>query len=119
MTESTLLGHHIYEIRKGVRRLALLTLKKDRFVRSLARLDTCGVAFLAQECGSEKINLFLGDPACLSVVESFCCPDLSRLSPEQDFMLGALLGYDLSSQCNRYFVQKERHEHLGRRTRAA
>lgn len=107
MTE-TLLGHHIYEIRKGVRRLALLTMKKERYVRSLPRLDACGVAFLAQECGSEKVNLFLGDPDCLAVVESFACPDLSRLSPEQDFMLGTLLGYDLGQQCRRYFVQLRR-----------
>lgn len=107
MTE-TLLGHHIYEIRKGVRRLALLTMRKERYLRALARLDSCGVAFLAQECGSDKVNLFLGDPACLAVVESFACPDLSRLSPEQDFMLGALLGYDLGQQCRRYFVQRRR-----------
>lgn len=104
----TLLGHHIYEIRKGVRKLALLTMKKDRYIRSLARLDASGVAFLAQECGSEQINLFLGDPDCLAVVESFACPDLSRLSPEQDFMLGTLLGYDLAQQCRRYFVQRKR-----------
>lgn len=38
--------------------------------------------------------------------------DLSRLSPEIDFMLGALLGYDLPDQCERYFQQMTRSRRL-------
>lgn len=119
MTESTLLGHHIYEIRKGVRRLALLTLDKERCSRALPRLENCGVDYLVQEVGLRKVNLFLGDPACLAVVGSFDCSDLSRLNPEQDFILGALLGYDLSQQSRRYFSQKERRKLAVQRAKAA
>lgn len=119
MIESTLLGHHIYEIRKGIRRLALLTLDKERCARALPRLESCGVDYLVQEVGTRKANLFLGDPACLAVVESFGCSDLSRLDPEQDFILGALLGYDLVQQSRRYFAQRERQKLSSRRAKAA
>lgn len=33
---------------------------------------------------------------------------LHQLSPEEDFMLGAMLGYDICAQCERYCELKER-----------
>lgn len=108
----SLLGHHIYEIRKGIRRLSLLTLRKDQYQRSLAKLESCGVSHLAKPCGTDTLNIFLGHPSCLRLVDQIVVGDLSRLSPEQDFMLGALLGYDLPDQCERYFRQKARNRRL-------
>ncbi|WP_028910046.1 DUF2023 family protein [Prevotella sp. AGR2160] len=34
---------------------------------------------------------------------------LNRLSPEEDFILGAMLGYDICAQCERYCERKEKH----------
>ena len=36
-----------------------------------------------------------------AVVRSFVDKPLSRLSPQEDFMLGMLLGYDPAQQCRR------------------
>lgn len=104
----SLVGHHIYEIRKGIRSLSLLTMRLDQYQRSLSKLESCGVSHLAKPCGADKMNVFLGHPSCLKLVDRMVVGDLSRLSPEIDFMLGALLGYDLPDQCERYFRQKAR-----------
>lgn len=104
----SLVGHHIYEIRKGIRSLSLLTMRKEQYLRSLPKLESCGVAHLAKSCGSDKMNVFFGHPSCLKLVDQLVVGDLSRLGPETDFILGALLGYDLPDQCERYFRQKAR-----------
>ena len=49
-----------------------------------------------------KVNLYFGEPSCLELVRTFVHKPLNRLTPEEDFMLGALLGYDLVRQCERY-----------------
>ena len=36
-----------------------------------------------------------------------------KLSPEEDFMLGALLGYDICAQCERYCKRKCKRECKG------
>lgn len=33
---------------------------------------------------------------------------LNRLTPEEDFILGAMLGYDICAQCKRYCTRKAR-----------
>lgn len=33
---------------------------------------------------------------------------LNKLSPEEDFMLGAMLGYDITMECERYCELKGR-----------
>ena len=33
---------------------------------------------------------------------------LNQLTPEEDFILGAMLGYDICTQCERYCERKER-----------
>ena len=108
----SLVGHHIYEIRKGIRKLSLLTMRKEEYLRSLSRLESCGVSHLVKSCGTDKMNVFFGHPSCLKLVDRMVVGDLSRLSPEIDFMLGALLGYDLPDQCERYFQQMARSRRL-------
>ena len=33
---------------------------------------------------------------------------LNLLTPEEDFMLGAMLGYDICAQCERYCERKDK-----------
>ena len=57
---------------------------------------------------SYSLNVFFGDKPCVDVIKSFNQPHLSKLNPEQDFILGVLLGYDKTKQCERYLKLKEK-----------
>lgn len=103
-----ILDHHIYEIRKDLRRLALHTTSRRKLEQEIEKISRMGIACLARPAGMEKVNLFLGRPECLAVVESFGDGSLCRLTPEQDFMLGTLLGYGLEQQCRRYLERGAR-----------
>ena len=53
-------------------------------------------------------NVFFGNKDCIKVVSTFDSR-LYKLTPEQDFMLGTMLGYDKIQQCQRYFDMKEKY----------
>ena len=68
------LMNHIYEYKKGVRRL----------------------------------NLFFGKKECLDAIRMIVTKPLCQLTPEEDFILGAMLGYDICAQCERYCERKKK-----------
>ena len=39
-------------------------------------------------------------------MQTFVDKPLNKLTPEEDFMLGIMLGYDISMQCERYCKPK-------------
>ena len=86
--ELRVFSHHIYEYKKGLRNLILTTEKEANRAVIINRL--------------EKENIFFGNPDCISVIRSFNQPKLNQYTPEQDFILGTLLGYDKIQQCQRY-----------------
>ena len=69
------LANHIYEYKKGVRRMILFT---------------CNRRFEQQACHR----------LCRQSI------DYVELTPEEDFILGAMLGYDICAQCERYCERK-------------
>ena len=71
------LMNHIYELNKGVRHMVLFT---------------CNKKYGRREC-LEAIRLIVTRP-------------LNQLTPEEDFILGTMLGYDLCAQCERYCKRK-------------
>ena len=93
--------HHIYEFQKGVRSLVLCTM-----CRTCASL-VCDRLY-AQPVTYNKVNLYFGNRLCLDAVKTFVHKPLNELSPEEDFMLGAMLGYDITGQCERYCKRKVR-----------
>jgi Protein of unknown function (DUF2023) len=95
-------NHHVYEYRKGLRHLALQTLPCAHEPWVTARLDTLGIDYLVFPAGKQHINVFLGDPECLEVIRLIDKSDLSRYTPEEDFMRGIMLGYRRRQQCARY-----------------
>lgn len=105
-----LLSHFIYEIRKGVRKLAMVTVPRANLVLVIARLERAGIAHLVLENAGPQVNVLMGAGECVDAVRSFGVVNLSRLTPEQDFVLGALLGYDLEQQCRRYLGKVSRRE---------
>ena len=102
--------HHLYEYRKGLRRLILFTTGIENLNSVKIRLDSQGVSYLVSNVSNRKVNIFFGDDACISVLKQFHTLILNLLTDEEDFILGIMLGYDLSLQCKRYvnFKQKLR-----------
>lgn len=94
--------HQIYEFRKGVRNLVLCTMCRTCAALLAERLERQGIGYLVQEVAGNKVNLYFGNRQCLEAVATFIHKPLNELSPEEDFMLGAMLGYDIVGQCERY-----------------
>lgn len=104
--EMKMVSHMIYEFRKGIRSLVLCTLCPTCAALVQERLRRQGIAFLTGTAGSRNVNLFFGEQACLDAVSCFIHKPLNMLTPEEDFMLGAMLGYDITGQCRRYCERK-------------
>ena len=98
--------HHIYEYKKGLRRMVLHTAPARHRNKISDKLTGLGIDFIIDDVNETKINVFFGNPMCIDVIRSFRSLKLSSLSDEQDFILGTLLGYDTLVQCGRYVQRK-------------
>lgn len=98
----TVLCHHIYEYQKGVRNLVLHTLPASDRQDAERKLESKGIAYLVYPLGKTRINVFFGDGQCVEVVRRIGKTRLYDYTPEEDFMLGIMLGYDRLRQCKRY-----------------
>ena len=97
-----ILIHHIYEYKKGVRNMVLHTLSSQERMAAESLLKKRGVYYLTEKVSEKKINIFFGNPECVKIIESFGKKSLKDHTPEQDFILGIMLGYDRNEQCKRY-----------------
>lgn len=102
----TVLMHHIYEYKKGLRNLVLHTMKAADRAQAELRLQHQGIAYLVCPVNEHKINVFFGAQECVEVVRRFGDKRLNEFSPEEDFILGIMLGYDRVRQCNRYLQRR-------------
>ncbi len=100
--------HHLYEYRKGLRSLVLHTLPGTRRDCVEAKLDREGVAFVIHELSNGNLNVFFGAEECVAVVEAIGKASLSDYTPEEDFILGTMLGYGRLQQCVRYIRMRNR-----------
>ena len=100
--EMRMIMHQIYEFKKGVRNLVLCTVTPQCAEVVKARLGKQGIGFLTQTVGGNKVNLYFGNCSCLDAVSHFVDKPLNRLTPEEDYMLGTMLGYDIRMQCERF-----------------
>lgn len=100
------LMNHIYEFKKGVRQMVLFTFNKKYEHYAVARLERLHIHYLIQPVGNERLNLFFGKKECLDAIRLMVTRPLNKLSPEEDFILGAMLGYDICAQCERYCERK-------------
>ena len=94
--------NHLYEFKKGVRNMVLYTVKREHEGFMTQRLENQDISYIIQEVGETKINLFFGKPECLEAIRHMILRPLNQLTPEEDFILGAMLGYDICQQCKRY-----------------
>lgn len=100
------LMNHIYEYKKGVRQMVLFTFNKRYEDYATARLKRQNISYILQPVGNDRINLFFGRKQCLEAIRLMVTRPLSQLTSEEDFILGAMLGYDICAQCERYCERK-------------
>lgn len=100
------LMNHIYEYKKGVRQMVLFTFNKRYENYATARLKRQNISYILQPVGNDRINLFFGRKQCLEAIRLMVTRPLIQLTPEEDFILGAMLGYDICAQCERYCERK-------------
>ena len=96
------LMNHIYEYKKGVRRMVLFTFNKKYEDFAIHRLKSQNIKFVIQPVGNDRLNLYFGREECLNAIRMIVTRSLNHLTPEEDFMLGVMLGYDRIQQCLRY-----------------
>lgn len=102
------LMNHIYEYKKGVRQMVLYTFNRKYEQQAIARLEHQNIDYLIIPVGKDNLNLFFGRRECLDAIRLMVNRPLNQLSPEEDFILGAMLGYDICRQCERYCERKGR-----------
>jgi hypothetical protein len=100
------LCHHIYEYRKGLRNLVLHTMDASFREAAEVKLQHLQISYLIREVSPTKINIFFGSEECVQVVRSFGHKKLNEFTPEEDFILGVMLGYNRMQQCVRYLKMK-------------
>jgi len=102
----SIFDHHIYEYKKGVRRLFLHTVPRECIEDLKQKLNKRSISYEVCELGNTNLNIFFGDDLCLDVLRQFSSKKLNELSIEEDFILGVMLGYGYAQQCQRYLTRK-------------
>lgn len=100
------LMNHIYEYKKGVRRMILFTMNKRYEQFAIQRLERQNIPYVLQPAGKNTLNLYFGKKECLDAIRLIATRPLNETTPEEDFILGAMLGYDICAQCERYCERK-------------
>ena len=101
-------SNHIYEFKKGVRQMVLYTVNRKYEDIAVKRLTRQHIKYVIQTVDDEHINLFFGREECIEAIRMMVTKPLNKLTPEEDFILGAMLGYDICAQCKRYCSRKNR-----------
>lgn len=106
--ELKVLMNHIYELKKGVRQMVLFTCPKQYEACATQRLRSQHIDYVLQPAGKNNLNFYFGRKECLDAIRLIVTRPLNQLSPEEDFILGTMLGYDLCAQCQRFCERKGR-----------
>ena len=99
--------HHIYEYRKGLRNLILHTIPVSFQSQVETKLRNAGISYQLYHLSNGNLNVFFGAKECVDVIRSINKSNLTEYTPEEDFILGTMLGYSRLVQCNRYLRLKE------------
>jgi len=99
-----LFAHHLYEYKKGVRQLIMMTMGVREATPITRRLDAKLIDYYVHPVTATKVNMFFGRSAWVETTRSVVTKPLNQLSAEEDFILGTLLGYDKEEQCRRFLA---------------
>ena len=86
--------------------MALCTIDKTDESFAIQRLEKSGLEYEICPINAHRLNLFFGKKECIDIVRLICNRPLNLLTPEEDFILGTMLGYDVCQQCERYTIVK-------------
>ncbi|ERP31221.1 DUF2023 family protein [Chitinivibrio alkaliphilus] len=100
------LCHHLYEYKKGVRRMILHTMPLYMKERVIKKMEDNSIYYSISDVTDSKFNIFFGDRDCVEVVKSFGTKPLNEYTDTEDFIVGVLLGYDVVQQSQRYLRRK-------------
>jgi len=100
--------HHLYEYKKGLRNLVLHTFAEKYLDRVISRLVREGIDYKVYSLGRSRVNLFFGASECVEIIQKIGKARLNKYSPEEDFILGIMLGYARKAQCTRYLKIKSK-----------
>ncbi len=100
--------NHIYELSKGIRKMVLYTMPSRFEEFAKLRLESQGICYHIQPLDNGNINLFFGREECIEAIKAIVTRPLNELSDEQDFILGAILGYDICGQCDRFLERRKK-----------
>ncbi|ADD67835.1 conserved hypothetical protein [Denitrovibrio acetiphilus DSM 12809] len=112
-TNLRLFSHMVYEYKKGVRRLAMYTCSENECEFCIKKLEKSEITYMVATAGDGKSNIFFGDCPCISILESFGKEKLNEFDQKEDFILGILLGYDVTRQCERYISMSDMDKCMG------
>ena len=84
--------------------VAIETIKNlnTRLVEVEEKLKRDQIAYQIYPLTNGRINVFFGADECVDVVKAIDKARLSEWTPQEDFILGIMLGYDRLKQCRRY-----------------
>ena len=99
--------HLIYEYQKGLRDLCLFTCSSDFLEKIEQTLERQEIKYLTCPIEKDKVNVFFGAKECIEIVKQFSCKELNKLSVEEDFILGMMLGYAKAQQYQRFLTRKQ------------
>jgi Protein of unknown function (DUF2023). len=100
--------HYLYEYRKGVRLLFMMTMSAAEAALIVPHLQAAAIDHFLHEVSTTKVNVFFGRAAPVATVRQVVNKPLHALTAEEDFILGTLLGYDREQQCERYLSRRRR-----------
>ena len=86
--------------------MVLFTCNKKYSELAIQRLKSQDIPYLLQPAGQQNLNVYFGRRECLEAIRLIVTRPLNQLTPEEDFILGAMLGYDICAQCERYCKRK-------------
>ena len=101
-------NHHIYEYRKGLRNLILHTTLGTNYFEIKSRLEKLNISYKIYPLNNKAINVFFGDNDCIEIIKKINKNRLTDYTPEEDFILGTMLGYCRKQQCERYLKFKNK-----------
>lgn len=96
----------IYEYKKGVRDMILYTCKTSDFEKYREIMNLTKIPYHTEHIGQNKCNIYFGNPKCLNILKNFSSTDLNKITPEEDFILGIMLGYSRKEQYSRVLKRK-------------
>jgi hypothetical protein len=100
--------HHVYEYQKGLRDLILHTTVISDLEEIKKVLEGRNISYTIQHLKNGHMNVFFGSDICINVIMEIGKTSLVDYTPEEDFILGIMLGYDRKVQCRRFLDMNRR-----------